>query len=65
MRILRVVNAVLFVLFIPFLPFFWLSCRLSAQRCPECGSKWQTELTGEWDGEDWHCHCCENRWIVK
>jgi len=42
---------------------FWLSCRLSAQRCPSCGSKWQTELTGEWDGEeDWRCHRCGRHW---
>lgn len=42
---------------------FWLTCRLGAVRCPECGSKWQTELMGEWDGEDWKCHACEHAWV--
>jgi hypothetical protein len=56
------VQAVLFVLMLPFYPLFWLLCRLEAQRCPGCGSKWQTELMGEWDGEDWHCHACGRWW---
>lgn len=41
---------------------FWLVCRLKAQRCPRCGSRWQTELQGEWDGEMWHCHNCGLGW---
>ena len=42
---------------------FWLVCRLTARRCPNCDSKWRTELIGEWDGvEDWHCHCCGVSW---
>ena len=42
---------------------FWLSNRLTAQPCPACGSQWQTELIGEWDGEeDWRCHRCGRHW---
>lgn len=43
----------------------WLACRLTAERCPECGSRWQTQLTGEWDGEeDWSCLACGYSWAV-
>lgn len=41
---------------------FWLSCRLGARKCPQCGSKWRTELRGEWGGEDWKCHACGHAW---
>lgn len=41
---------------------FWLSCRLTAKRCPQCSSKWQTELQGEWGGELWKCHACGCCW---
>ena len=42
---------------------FWLRCRLTARPCPACGSRWRTELTGEWDGEeDWRCHACGRHW---
>ena len=41
---------------------FWLSCRLFARRCPECGSKWRTELHGEWGGELCKCHRCGHCW---
>lgn len=44
---------------------FWLTCRVSAKRCPACGSKWQTELRGEWDGEMWTCHACSHNWECK
>jgi hypothetical protein len=41
----------------------WLFCRLTAQPCPACGSRWRTELTGEWDGEeDWRCLACGRHW---
>lgn len=42
---------ILFIFMIPFWPIFWLDCRLSAKQCPQCQSKWRTELVGEWDGE--------------
>lgn len=43
----------------------WLLIRLSAERCPRCGSKWQTEALGEWDGcAAWQCHCCAKYWTV-
>ncbi len=45
--------------------FFWLPNRMFAQRCPNCASIWRTELIGEWDGEDWHCHRCGQFWTVK
>lgn len=45
---------------------FWLMCRFKAKRCPNCDSKWRTELVGEWDGEDdWHCHKCGQFWSTK
>lgn len=65
MILIRALNAVLFVLLLPLWPALWLSCRLTAQRCPKCASKWHTELMGEWDGEDWHCHHCGHWWTVK
>jgi hypothetical protein len=40
----------------------WLCCRLNAERCPRCGSKWRTELVGEWGGEQWTCHACGHHW---
>ncbi len=37
----------------------WLICRLWARPCPNCQSRWSTELNGEWDGiEEWHCDRC-------
>lgn len=43
----------------------WLACRLTAARCPRCGSKWQTENLGEWDGcAAWQCHRCAKYWNV-
>lgn len=61
---IRVVNIVLFVLLLPLWPGLWLMCRLTAKRCPNCLSKWRTELVGEWDGEDWHCHACGQFWTA-
>lgn len=43
----------------------WLFCRLFAERCPRCGSKWDTELFGEWGGELWDCHACGHHWEVR
>lgn len=63
-RLLKAVGFVCFVLFLPIYPIFWLTCRLTAQQCPECGSKWKTELVGEWDGEMWECHSCGHYWEV-
>lgn len=63
--LLRILDILLFPLFLPFWPLFWLMCRIEARRCPDCGSEWKTELVGEWDGEDWHCHACNNWWTVK
>ena len=40
----------------------WLSCRVTARRCPRCGSKWRTELVGEWDAEQWQCRRCGKYW---
>jgi transposase-like protein len=41
----------------------WFLCRVFAARCPLCGSKWRTELEGDWDGdEQWHCHACDHWW---
>ncbi len=60
-----VLRVLLFLLLLPLWPLHWLLCRLTAERCPSCGSKWRTEKTGEWDGEeDWHCHRC-GRWWAK
>ena len=53
------------VLFLPFWLFFWLSCRLTAKRCPECGSKWRTELQNEWVYESWKCHSCGHCWEAR
>jgi hypothetical protein len=60
----RVVCPVLWVLAMPLWPLFWLSCRLSAEECPECHEDWNTELVGEWGGEDWHCRRCDLTWHV-
>lgn len=60
-----IINGTCFLLLLcllPFWPLLWLSCRIGAARCPDCGSKWQTELMGEWDGEDWKCHNCGLYW---
>ncbi len=40
----------------------WLLCRLTARKCPKCGSKWRTELRGEWGVEDWRCRRCDHWW---
>lgn len=61
---MRWLNWTLTILFFWILPFHWLMCRLTARRCPRCASKWQTELVGEWDGEEWVCHCCDWFWIA-
>mgnify|MGYP001609615102 CR=1 FL=1 len=53
------------LLFLPLYPLFWLSCRLRAQVCPKCGSKWRTELVGEWDCEMWDCHACGYQWETR
>lgn len=47
------------------LPLHWLLCRLTAERCPRCASKWRTELFGEWDGEMWDCRACGHYWDVR
>lgn len=44
---------------------FWLMCRLMAERCPRCKSKWRTELHSEWECELWQCHACKNTWFVE
>ncbi len=60
-----VLNLLLFFLYLPLAPGLWLYCRLTAQQCPNCKSKWRTELVGEWDGEDWHCHNCGQFWTHR
>lgn len=53
-------------LFVVLRCLFWLICRLEAERCPECDSKWTTECMGEWAGdEDWQCHRCGHWWSVR
>lgn len=42
----------------------WVMCRISAKRCPNCRSKWYTELVGEWQGEEWVCRRCRHWWIA-
>lgn len=60
---MRFLFPILTVLFFPLLPLHWLLCRLTAQRCPRCGSKWRTGLQGEWAGEeDWRCYACGHGW---
>ena len=49
-------------LMLPLLPFFWLVTRLTARRCPACGSKWRTEQLDEWGDELWICHGCRHTW---
>ncbi len=61
-RVRQFLFAVLFVLTLPLLPLFYLMCRLEAKPCPQCGEHWHTELTGEWDGEDWRCNRCRHCW---
>ena len=63
--VLRWIGCFLFFLSLPLWPLFWLMCRLEARRCPRCDSKWHTELTGEWDGEDWSCHACGHHWVHR
>jgi hypothetical protein len=65
MRALNILFGAMYILMLPFWPLFWLSCRLKAKRCPNCGSKWQTELVGEWDCEMWRCHNCTHYWETK
>lgn len=44
----------------------WLLCRVIAEQCPRCGSRWMTALAGEWDcEEDWQCNNCRLLWSVK
>lgn len=50
LRVVRFVCGVLWLLMLPAWPFFWLMCRLQAEQCPRCGSRWRTTLVGEWDG---------------
>ena len=52
-------------LMLPFWPFAYLLARLEAKPCSKCGEKWYTELTGEWDGEDWHCRTCGHHWTIS
>jgi ssDNA-binding Zn-finger/Zn-ribbon topoisomerase 1 len=62
----RLVLAVVTVLLLPALPLHWLACRLTAARCPDCGSGWRTELVGEWGRHEfWHCHRCGHGWHVR
>ena len=44
-----IINWTLFFLLFPIWFPFWLSCRLAAKNCPQCRSKWQVELVGEWE----------------
>lgn len=60
--LLDIIKVALFVMLLPMLPAFWLMCRFQAKPCPRCGSKWRTELRGEWDCEMWKCHACEHYW---
>lgn len=52
------------LLSLPFTILFWPINRVFARRCPNCDSKWHTELIGEWQGEDWHCLACGHWWAV-
>lgn len=62
----QVIYWMCFLVALPIYPLFWLSCRLTAARCPKCGSKWKTELMGEWAHvEDWQCHSCNHWWFVR
>lgn len=62
----RVFHALLFLLALPILPLHWLYCRLTAEPCPCCGSPWQTECQGEWDGDEtWCCNACGHYWGVR
>jgi hypothetical protein len=51
-------------LLLPFRSLVYLLDRLHAKPCPYCGERWYTELTCEWDGEDWKCRTCGNLWIL-
>jgi hypothetical protein len=53
---------IVFVGTVALIGLHWLGCRLSARRCPRCGSKWRTELVGEWGAEQWQCHACAHYW---
>lgn len=64
LRVLNIVGLVMCIVLLPMWPVLWLFCRLTSEQCPKCGSKWQTELTGEWDGEEWKCYNCNHTWIT-
>lgn len=58
--------AALAAIFAADLLLFWLPCRLRAARCPRCGSRWRTELYGEWGGdEQWDCRACGGHWGTR
>jgi hypothetical protein len=61
---MKIAAMVLLLPLYPILFLHWLACRLHAQRCPECGSGWKTELVGEWGDEQWMCHHCGHGWFV-
>jgi hypothetical protein len=42
----------------------FITCRLTAERCPACGERWWTEVVGEWEGEEWRCAECNHYWEV-
>lgn len=63
--VIRLISLVLFLVTLPLYPVFYLLCRLQAKPCPACDEDWYTELTGEWDGEDWHCMRCNHYWNEK
>ena len=43
-----------------------LCCRVLAEKCPLCGSTWQTRCGEAWrNGSAWTCHSCGHRWIVR
>ncbi len=65
MLFLRWTGRALRLLCFPMWPLFWLLCRLQSKQCPQCGSKWQTELVGEWDGQHWKCHSCGHYWETR
>lgn len=38
----------------------WCLSRLTAERCPQCNSKFKTYILGDWDGqEEWKCETCQ------
>lgn len=62
LRAVRFVCGVLWLLMLPAWPLFWLMCRMQAEQCPRCASRWRTTLVGEWDGEQWGCDACGHWW---